>query len=229
MAIGRRGDLLESLQASVPQHIEILQADVSKENDRQCIIDRVIQKNSLSHVIHNAGIVEPVSKLADIKLEDYRLQHSINTEGPLFLTQKLLPHVAKGCRFLFITSGAAYTPWQGIAAYSISKAGLDMVWRVFKQEYEINDVYFAGLRPGGVNTQMVETACQYPADIFSARDVILKRKAEGTLIEPKIVASFCEWVLFNTSNSQYEKLWNINDDEDRASWKAKKPNNPPHQ
>ena len=220
LAVSRRLELLESLQSHVPRHIETLQADVSKEADRQRIVDVAKQQGPLTHVVHNAGIIEPVSKLADVKLEDYRLQHSINTEAPLFLTQALLPYVAEGCRFLFVTSGAAHVPWQGIASYSISKAGADMVWRVFKQEYEEKDVYFAGLRPGGVATPMVDRACGYPTSILPAGDVMRQRKAEGTLLEPETAAGFIEWVLLKASNSEFEKSWNINEPEDTALWEV---------
>ena len=191
---------------------------MSLEEDRDKIIQATAQKK-LTHVVHNAATIEPFTNLSTLSLEDYRYQHSVNTEAPLFLTQKLLPSVAKGCRFLFIVSGAAFSPFQGIGSYSISKAALEMTWRAFKQEYEDTDTaFFAGLRPGGVNTDMVALANQQPSGIYPIIDQIKQRLKEGSLLEPDTVAQFITWVLFQTTNAQFEKSWNINDDEDKKSW-----------
>ena len=163
--------------------------------------------------------IEPFTTLSTVSLKDYRYQHSVNTEAPLFLTQTLLPNISEACRFLFITSGAAFSPFQGIGSYSISKAALDMTWRAFQQEYENNNAaFFAGLRPGGVNTEMVALTTKQPSDVFPIIDQIKQRVKEGSLLEPGAVAQFISWVLFQTTNAQFEKSWNINDDEDKEKW-----------
>ena len=215
IAVGRRLDPLMQLQNSYPDRVSVVQADVSKKEDRCGIVNFLIEKSKkVNFVIHNAGVADPVAKLEDLTLEEYRNQHAVNTEGPLFLTQSLIPDcLAKHCRFLFVSSGAAYEPLTGLASYCISKAGVEMVFQNYRNEYQNEDVFFASLRPGGVHTPMAEMLSKMPTDVFPAADKVASRLREKTFFTPNDSARFIENVLFRTTGGEYQRHWNINDPE----------------
>ena len=130
----------------------------------------------------------------------------------MFLTQALIKHVTQEARFLFITSGAVFSPYKGLATYSISKAATEMIWKAFQQEYENEPYYFSGVRPGGVNTKIVSIASKISPLIFPAANQLKEKMKAGTLLEPSYVAKFIQWILMSTSNADFEKSWNINDE-----------------
>lgn len=221
IAVARNLHKLKILNASAEQNLSIIQADISEEEGRDKIIAFLYDnKFNVTHVVHSAGDIHPITALRTLTVEDYRYQHRVNTEAPLFLTQQLLLTAAPGCRFLFITSGAAFSPYQGIASYALSKAALDMLWRAFKQEHELEAVYFAGLRPGAVHTSMVDFAREQDAQTFPLLHQLEQKIQDKTILSPEFSSSFIAWVLLKTSDRQFEKSWNINDEDDKKQWQT---------
>lgn len=213
IAVGRRRALLAQLQAAWGDQVTVIQADLGNDAERARLINDLLMLNmTVDMVVHNAASEAPVTRLNQLSLADYRQQQAINTEAPLFLTQQLLAQgIVTACRFLFVSSGAAYAPFEGLASYCISKAALEMVCQTFRQEYETAPVYFASLRPGGVHTPMAERLCKMPITNFPTAPQATERMAAGTLLAPDKAAQFMEKVLFNTTNEQFERHWNIND------------------
>ncbi len=217
--IGRRLENLLDLRRICPNQIEAIQADVSSIDGREEIISVVKQKAQLTHIIHCAGIVSPVVPIQEINLNDYRQQQAINTEAPLFLTQALIPYIAHGCRVLFISSSAAENAFYGLSSYGISKIALEMVCKSFQLEFGNNpNIYFASLRPGGVETAMIAELRNSKIDIYSSNDSLSKRINNGYFQEPKTAAEFIKWVLLNTTNEEYEKTWDMSNADDKLRW-----------
>ena len=77
-----------------PNQIEIVQADISNVEDRLKIFNVLPKDAKISCLIHNAVVIE-ATELKDITLESWRNQIAVNVEGPLFLTQLLLPFFKK--------------------------------------------------------------------------------------------------------------------------------------
>lgn len=210
--IGRRTALLKSIKENHP-HIKItcITADIANENDRQKIVAALqIQNTPLTHVIHNAGTIEPITLIKDLKLEEFRRQMAVNVEGPLFLTQGLLPFFNSTTRILFISSGAALKPYYGIGSYSISKAAEEMVCHVFENELNHSTIKFAILNPGLVNTEITARLANAPVDIYPLAQMIETKHREKSMTSPEIAANFIADVLFNSTDADYSKRWDIN-------------------
>ena len=218
--VGRRIDLLKSVASICPEKIFFIQADIGNEIDRLKIVDEIKKGPHLTHVVHNAAVVEPVSLINEINLEQYRNQQAINIEGPLFLTKGLLEYSSLECRFLFISSEAADNPWEGISSYCISKAALEMVCKSYKTEFtdKGKGFYFTNLRPGGVKTPMSEKLSKTSTSFFPSADIVLERISKGNIFQPEFCAKFIEWVLIKTSNELYQKWWDIDNEEDKNLW-----------
>ncbi|MEC7221920.1 MAG: SDR family oxidoreductase, partial [SAR324 cluster bacterium] len=122
--VGRRSYLLEEVMNEYPDRIKAISADVGKIQDRQKIVDEAMA--TLNLLVHNAAVLGPVGPILDQNLEDWRSHMATNVEGPLFLTQALLPNLVENSRVVHISSGAAHSGIPGWGMYCTSKAALFM-------------------------------------------------------------------------------------------------------
>ncbi|KAJ2789948.1 hypothetical protein GGI18_002100 [Coemansia linderi] len=129
-------------------------ADVTNTDDQKRITEAA--KNSglpLIALVNNAGTLDPLAKLSDIDLSDWRHHFEVNVVAVLALTQLALPMLrATNGRVINISSGAASSAYQGWAAYCASKAALNMVTK--SMAVEEPEVVAIAVRPGVVDTDM---------------------------------------------------------------------------
>ena len=130
--VGRRLDLLEEVVNEYPDRIKAISADVGKIQDRQKIVDEA--KGNLNLLVHNAAVLGPVGPILAQNLGDWRSHMATNVEGPLFLTQALLPNLVENSRVVHISSGAAHQGIPGWGMYCTSKAALFMLGKLLKDE-----------------------------------------------------------------------------------------------
>jgi len=141
-----------------------IKADVSLSEDRQYMVNAIIQKYGRIDVLVNNAGVAPLKRLDMLETtkESYDRVMNINLKGPFFLTQmianKMIEYKMKNpkaeSRIIFITSISVYFSSPSRAEYCISKAGLSNVSTLFAHrlaEYGIN-VY--EIRPGITATDM---------------------------------------------------------------------------
>ena len=217
VVVARREALLQELCDRFGARIMPVQADLAEASNRERLACAISESGiRLTHVIHNAGIAHPASRLRDLDLDEYRYQNRVNCEAPTFLTGRLLDGLVSehGCRFLFVSSGAAFSPMVGLGSYCISKAALEMSSQVFRAEYAGCDkLLFASLRPGGVDTDIPRLLSCVPESVFPQAPSVKKRLEENSFLTPETSAEFIEHVLFDTCAGGYEGHWNINDPE----------------
>ena len=130
--VGRRSELLQDVVSQNPDSIRAITADVGKHEDRQIITSQV--QEPLHLLVHNAAVLGQVGPLLEVSREDWRSHMATNLEGPLFLTQELLPKLVEGSRVIQISSGAAHNGKKGIGLYCTSKAALFMLGQILKDE-----------------------------------------------------------------------------------------------
>ncbi len=217
LAVGRNRQKLLQTKAFNSAKIEICAADVSSEKGRENIVHCVNGKK-LKFLIHNAAVLQPVKPLAQVELQEWRNHFATNVEGPLFLTQKLLPYLQKGTRILHISSGAAHHAYAGWGAYCASKAALNMLYRVWNLELQQRGILVGSVRPGVVDTPMQDEVRKAPKEIFPALDKFLKLKDEGKLFSPQTVAAFIARLLLHTDDRTFAgKEWDIREDQHEFS------------
>ncbi|KAJ1820152.1 hypothetical protein LPJ56_003502, partial [Coemansia sp. RSA 2599] len=107
----------------------------------------------LAALVNNAGVLEPISKLADVDLDELRKHLETNVVSIVALAQKLLPRLRQsGGRIVNVSSGAAVGAYQGWGAYCMGKAALNMLTQVLAAEEP--EIVAVALRPGVVATDM---------------------------------------------------------------------------
>ena len=108
-------------------------------------------------LVNNAGVVWPLGRTTEVDPATWQAALAINLTGPFLLAQAVVPSmVERGWgRIVNISSGAARgTGMPSSGAYSVSKAGLDMLTANLGAELEGTGVTVAGLSPGTVDTSM---------------------------------------------------------------------------
>jgi len=214
LIIGRRLKPLRETASHVPERITVLTADVGREEDRLRVSERITtEKGRLKFLIHNAAVLQPVKPLSAIAPEEWKNHFAINVEGPLFLTQRLLPFMKKGSRILHISSGAAHHAYAGWGAYCAAKAALYALYRVWNLELETRGICVGSVRPGVVDTPMQNLVRQASPEVFPALDKFVKLKKEGQLLSPVTVARYIIRLLIETDDKTFaSKEWDIRKD-----------------
>ncbi|KAJ1940401.1 hypothetical protein GGF37_003994 [Kickxella alabastrina] len=131
-------------------------ADLTQSADIDAVHAAVTSSGlSLIGLVNNAGVIEPLAKLADIKIADLQKHLDVNVTAVVAITQSLLPLLRESRgRIVNVSSGAATHAYQGWGAYCTSKAALNMVTQILAAEEP--SVVSVALRPGVVATDMQE-------------------------------------------------------------------------
>lgn len=220
LAVGRRSAPLEETRATAPDRISLIAADVSMPEGRRKILRALGPGRKLSYLVHNAGLLAPVSPLSNVILADWRYHMSVNVEGPVFLTQALLERMTTPSRILHISSGAAHNAYEGWGAYCASKSALHMVYRIYDQELRERQIRVGSVRPGVVNTPMQDEVRTATEDVFPQLPKFQDLKKNDELGNPEDVARFLAWLLLETEPETYAaEEWDIRDQPHDAPWR----------
>jgi benzil reductase ((S)-benzoin forming) len=215
--VGRRLELLQEVARDYPDKISIISADVGSIQDRQKIVSEA--KGTLDLLVHNAAVLGPVGPILDQSPEDWKSHMATNVEGPLFLTQALLPNLVENSRVVNISSGAAHQGIPGWGMYCTSKAALFMLGQLLKDELAQRNIWFGSVRPGIVDTPMQAEIRALEPENFPMVEQFRQYKATGALVTSELVAQYLEWLLLEVSGPQLgEREWDIRDSEWQSAW-----------
>jgi NAD(P)-dependent dehydrogenase (short-subunit alcohol dehydrogenase family) len=108
-------------------------------------------------LVNNAGIVNNIARIADMKPEAWEHELRVNLTGAFHTTRLLAPAMAaRGWgRVINIASVAAEAPGLGQPAYTASKAGLVAFTRSTAQEFGGGGVTANAILPGLIATPLV--------------------------------------------------------------------------
>ncbi len=223
IGIGRHLATLEATQKTHPDRIKIIQADLTKPEDRKQVVENILELNQHISLIHNAGTIEPLCLLSDIQLKDWKNTFELNVEAPLFLTQGLLPCL-KGGRVLHISSGLAHYARSGMGVYCVTKAALYMLYQCCKKELDAYNICVGSVMPGVVDTPMQAVICETPLEHLPGVQDFISLKETQKLVSPEVVADFLKWLLLDTSDDEFTRdEWDISDRSHHKEW-LKDPN-----
>ncbi|MFC4669591.1 SDR family oxidoreductase [Seohaeicola nanhaiensis] len=106
-------------------------------------------------LINNAGVIEPIARLAEADPAGWGHAADINLKGVFHGMRAAVPYMrAKGGTVLTVSSGAAHYPIEAWSHYCSSKAGAAMLTQCLDHEERANGIRAIGLSPGTVATQM---------------------------------------------------------------------------
>lgn len=156
----RSANAIETLAADIRKQggsAAHMALDVANYDQVQKAVDFAVSEfGGLDAVVANAGILEPIARIADGDPADWGQVIDINVKGVYHCIRAALPamHKQGGGTIISIGSGAATTALEGWGHYSASKAAVHHLNRVLHVEESANNIRALVLSPGTVATDM---------------------------------------------------------------------------
>lgn len=118
-------------------------------------------------LINNAGVMANKG-LLDVQEEDLDWVYSINTKGPIFGMQAVIPHMQEQGAGSIVNVSSVAALASGLAdggdlAYSLSKGGLQSVSKHVAYYYAKDNIRCNTINPAGIITPLIEESLEkYP-------------------------------------------------------------------
>jgi len=146
--------------------------DVTDERGMEDFASRVVSRfGRIDLWVNNAGVLEPIAPLRDVPLADFRAHIDVNLTGVFLGTRIFVRHLRErgGEGVLVnISSGAAWSAYEGWAAYCAGKAGVERLTEVVALEERESGLRAYSVAPGVVDTAMQTTIRATSAEEFPA-------------------------------------------------------------
>jgi glucose 1-dehydrogenase len=179
---------LERKIADLGEAANAVEADVSKIEDLQRMIDTAVSAyGRLDVMVNNAG-VETRTSVLDTTEDQYQKVLDINLKSAFFGTQlaaKQMIAQGGGGRIINMTSVHEDWPMPGNTAYCLSKGGMRMLTRTAGVELAPHNICVVGVGPGAVNTPINAQTIADPAALAKLNSAI----PIGRMAEPEEIAS----------------------------------------
>ena len=179
---------LERKIADLGEAATAVEADVSKIEDLQRMVDTAVSAyGRLDIMVNNAGI-ETRTGILDTTEDQYEKVLSINLKSTFFGTQlaaKQMIAQGEGGRIINMTSVHEDWPMPGNTPYCLSKGGMRMLTRTAGLELAPHNICVVGVGPGAVDTPINAQTVADPA----ALALLNKSIPLGRLAEPEEIAS----------------------------------------
>ncbi len=155
--LARREADAAALAAEIGDAALPIACDVADAAAVQAAVDRTVATfGRLDVLINNAGVIEPISRIADVDPAAWGHAVTVNLAGVLHGFRAAIPVMRKqrSGTIITVSSGAASNPLEGWSAYCSSKAGAAMLTRCAHLEEAAHGLRIMGLSPGTVATDM---------------------------------------------------------------------------
>ncbi|KAF9475581.1 NAD(P)-binding protein, partial [Pholiota conissans] len=174
------GPELKTLAAKNPEHLKLIQLDITSQESVDSAVEAAtaLLPNGLDYLVNNAGKnPQPTTSFENLNLDEFADEMTFSTVAPLRVSRAFLPLVKKSelKRIIFISSVLASSHITFLMAgqfnaYSVAKAGLNMLAHKWAATLKYDGVTTAAIHPGwsqtdlgeGINEWMAKYAPQVP-------------------------------------------------------------------
>ncbi|WP_158922081.1 SDR family oxidoreductase [Acidisphaera sp. S103] len=153
----RDGKLTDKVARSIGGRASARPCDVSDYAAFAALVTETKARfGRLDALINNAGVIEPITSIADSDPAAWARNVTINLTGAYHAIRAVLPGMlaAGGGTIVNVSSGAAIRPLEGWSAYCSAKAGLHMLTRAVALETTGKGIRIFGFQPGTTDTDM---------------------------------------------------------------------------
>lgn len=147
---------------------EIVQADVTKMEDVQKLVDTAWQRFGAADILVNNAGLERKSFFLDTPEKDYDLVMAVNLRGPFFLTQafaRRLRNTKRPGRVVNISSVHEDMVFPGFATYCCSKGAMRMLMRDLAVELGPLGITVNNVAPGAIATPINKSLLENKAEL----------------------------------------------------------------
>ena len=171
-----------------------LQVNVADENEVAHLVAATVAAfGRLDIAFNNAGIAGVFTKTHDYPSDDWARVIAINLTGVWHCMKYELQQMLKqgGGAIVNTASVAGLVGMGHAAAYSAAKSGVIGLTKNAAMEYARNNIRINAVCPGGVRTNMTETADK---SLPGFLDKLAKLEPMGRIAEPEEIASAVVWL-----------------------------------
>ena len=193
IAVARRKERLEELAKALqdaPGKVLPYAGNVSREETMEGAIELAVKEfGRLDIFVNNAGVMDDMSPIGDVKNEKIEQVFSVNVYGPMYAMRKAVNvFLAQGGggNIINIASLGGLRTVAG-AVYNASKAALISLTKNTAYMYIPNGIRCNAIAPGGITTEIATSmGIPNPNDYGRVKNVLAAAPAPGT---PEQIAS----------------------------------------
>lgn len=201
VSLSRSPEKIERAMVEMPdlaRDIDFITGDISRQEDAARVYDYLTEQYGMLHgLVNNAGVLTK-GTIETISVDDWQFTLDVNLTGPYILTKTLLPLMRKagGASIVNISSVAGLKPGTSVA-YSVSKAGLDMLTRFLAGDLGPYNIRVNSVNPGLVRThihldnKVIENKAAYEEMLTGAQ----KRYPIGRIGKPEDISNVVRFLL----------------------------------
>jgi len=155
--LARSEEAVAELAGEIGPAAVAIPCDISRYWEVEAAVAKTVQAHGrLDVLINNAGVIEPIARLAEAEPEGWDHAIDVNLKGVFYGMRAAVPvmKAAGGGTVLTVSSGAAHNPVEAWSHYCASKAGAAMLTRMLDLEERAAGIRAIGLSPGTVATEM---------------------------------------------------------------------------
>ena len=187
VAVARRLERLEALAESLkdaPGKVIPFAGDVSREDNLVAAIDLAVKEfGKLDVLVNNAGIMDDMSPIGDVKNEKIEQIFAVNVYGPMYSMRKAVQvflEQGTGGNIINVASLGAFRSCAG-AVYTASKAAVVSLSKNTAYMYMPQGIRCNVIAPGGIQTE-IATSMGMPnmAGYGRVKNVLATSPAPGT-------------------------------------------------
>ncbi|OAL00719.1 NAD(P)-binding protein [Phaeosphaeriaceae sp. SRC1lsM3a] len=169
------------------ERVEVLAGDVADPSIATKAVGLALERwGRLDAVVVNHGTLDPVKKVSEGSVEEWRKAFDVNVFSAVGLIQASLPSLrTTSGRIILVSSGASISAYQGWGAYGAGKAVLNHL--ALTLSVEEPDVVTISVRPGVVDTEMQREIREVHHERMSDKDRVkfAGLKTDGGLLRPE--------------------------------------------
>ena len=151
----RSESTLKEVAGSLAGEALVVPTDVTKESDRENLINQAVEKFGGIDILVNAAGIIKTGTIENTTLEDWDVMFNINVRSIFHLLHLAVPHLKKTRgNIVNVSSVNGLRSFAGVLGYNCSKAALDQLTRCTSLELAPEGVRVNSVNPGVTRTEL---------------------------------------------------------------------------
>lgn len=187
---------LETLRAELGEQATAVAADIGSWDEAERGVGTAVQALGGLDIVVNAAAIDTSWKpVGELPVQEWDEAIAVNLSGTYYVCRAALPHLERGGSIVNFTSVAGVRAWAEDAAYTASKAGVELLTRTIAVEYGARGIRANCVAPGVIDAGMTDLV----VDAGERRELVAKHPL-GRLGLAAEVAEAVVWLASDRSS-----------------------------